>query len=116
MENVADQMILEFSNCKIPINEKEVKKFLIERIKTGKTNLKYFGKALDGSIECNEGQFLTEIADSTYIHLYFRQEENASIKYQMDSEVVFHLLLSVLEKNEIMRLSVKKNIIDVHFK
>lgn len=114
MKPTTNKMILEFSKCKIPIGENEVKGFLIERIKSGKSLLKYFGNELDGSIECNEGNFLEELEQSTIVHLYFDREETASINYKMDKENVFKMVLSVLEKNNIKEIGVEGRNVNVY--
>jgi hypothetical protein len=113
MENNRPKMILEFSKCKIPILESEVKTFLIDRIKSGKSLLKFFGKELDGSIECNEGEFLSQLEESTFVRLYFNDEDTASINYKTDKEHIFKLMLSVLEKNDITQIGVDGKNIDI---
>lgn len=114
MENNTHKMILEFSKCKIPILESEVRTFLIDRIKSGKNLLKFFGKELDGSIECNEGKFLSELEKSTFVHLHFNNEDTASINYKTDKEHVFKLMLSVLEKQDITQIGVDGKNINIY--
>lgn len=106
MQAISRILTLDFSKCKVSIEEKEIRKFLTDRIKSGKGLFQYFGKELDGSIQCNEGEFLSELQKSDHIHFYFNGEKTASINYKVGNEDVFELLLGALKENTIHQIGI----------
>ncbi|MBA9072267.1 hypothetical protein GGR22_000393 [Flavobacterium gossypii] len=106
MQAISHILTLSFSKCKVLIEEKDIRQFLTERIESGEELPRYFGKELDGSIECNEGEFLSELQKSGHIHFYFNGEKTASINYKVGDEDVFELVLSALSENTIQQIGI----------
>ena len=106
MQAISHILTLDFCKCKVLIEEKDIRQFLTERIESGRGLLQYFETELDESIQCNEGEFLSELQKSGYMHFYFDGEKTASINYKISDEDVFELVLSALAENNVQQIGI----------